>query len=108
MWGPRALWFHHCTAHPEGVDDSKIVEQCRALGDPVRWAIVRELQGGTRCACVLAEVTEVSSTLLSHHLKVLREAGLIVGAKRGRWIDYTLVDDSFDRLGALLIGEVVR
>lgn len=108
MWGPRALWFHHCTAHPERVDDSKIVEQCRALGDPVRWSIVRELQGGTRCACRLAEVAEVSSTLLSHHLKVLREAGLIVGAKRGRWIDYTLVDDSFERLGALLLGEVVR
>jgi ArsR family transcriptional regulator len=72
------------------VDDSKIVEQFRALGDPVRWAIVRELQGGTRCACVLAQVTEVSATLLSHHLKVLREAGLITGAKRGRWIDYTL------------------
>lgn len=67
-----------------------IVEQFRALGDPVRWAIVRELQGGTRCACVLAQVTEVSATLLSHHLKVLREAGLITGARRGRWIDYTL------------------
>lgn len=56
----------------------------------MRWAIVRELQEGTRCACVLAEVTDVSATLLSHHLKVLREAGLISGAKRGRWIDYTL------------------
>ena len=72
------------------MDDSKIVEQFKALGDPVRWAIVRELQGGTRCACVLADVTQVSPTLLSHHLKVLREAGLISGAKRGRWIDYSL------------------
>ena len=80
------------------MDDSRIVEQFRALGDPVRWAIVRELQGGTRCACVLAQVAEVSSTLLSHHLKVLREAGLITGAKRrGRWIDYTLADDALGR-----------
>jgi ArsR family transcriptional regulator, arsenate/arsenite/antimonite-responsive transcriptional repressor len=67
-----------------------VVEQFKALGDPVRWAIVRELQGGTRCACVLADVAQVSPTLLSHHLKVLREAGLIIGAKRGRWIDYSL------------------
>jgi ArsR family transcriptional regulator len=82
------------------VDDSKIVEQCRALGDPLRWAIVRELQGGTRCACVLAQVTEVSSTLLSHHLKVLREAGLVTARRRGRWIDYTLDDDAFGDLAA--------
>lgn len=67
-----------------------VVEQFKALGDPVRWAIVRELQGGTRCACVLADVAQVSPALLSHHLKVLREAGLITGVKRGRWIDYSL------------------
>ncbi|HQZ36458.1 MAG TPA: metalloregulator ArsR/SmtB family transcription factor [Ilumatobacteraceae bacterium] len=72
------------------MDDSMVVEQFKALGDPVRWAIVRELQGGTRCACVLADVAQVSPTLLSHHLKVLREAGLITGVKRGRWIDYSL------------------
>ena len=72
------------------MDDSRVVEQFRALGDPIRWAIVRELQAGTRCACVLADVAEVSPTLLSHHLKVLREAGLITGEKRGPWIDYTL------------------
>lgn len=90
------------------MNDSTLIEQCRALGDPVRWAIVRELQGGTRCACVLAQVTEVSSTLLSHHLKVLREAGLITGARRGRWIDYTLVDGAFEGLGSSLLGEVAR
>jgi len=70
------------------------------MGDPVRWAIVRELHDGTRCACVLADVTEVSSTLLSHHLKVLREAGLISGAKRGRWIDYTLDANALGALAA--------
>ena len=74
------------------VTDSKIVEQFRALGDPVRWAIVRDLRGGPRCACDLAQVAAVSSPLLSHHLKVLRQAGLISGARRGRWIDYTLDD----------------
>ena len=72
------------------VSDSKFVEQFRALGDPVRWAIVRELQGGTRCACELAQVAAVSPPLLSYHLKVLRQAGLITDARRGRWIDYTL------------------
>jgi DNA-binding transcriptional ArsR family regulator len=57
-----------------------IVEQFKTLGDPVRWAIVRELRTGTRCACDLAAVADVSPPLLSHHLKVLREADLIARA----------------------------
>jgi ArsR family transcriptional regulator len=76
----------------------------RALGDPVRWAIVEELRSGTRCACTLAEVAGVSPPLLSHHLKVLRQAGLITGAKRGRWIDYTLDEAALDRLVTTVAG----
>ena len=83
------------------MDDSTFVEQFRALGDPIRWTIVHELQAGTRCACLLAEVAEVSPTLLSHHLKVLREAGLITGTRRGRWIDYTL---DADAMAGLAVG----
>ena len=89
------------------VTDSKIVEQFRALGDPVRWAIVRELRGGPRCACDLAQVAAVSSPLLSHHLKVLRQAGLISGARRGRWIDYTLDDAALAELRAGFEREAV-
>ena len=80
------------------MDDSIVVEQFKALGDPVRWAIVRELRTGTRCACELSEVADVSPPLLSHHLKVLREAGLIAGTKRGRWVDYTLDADALNEL----------
>lgn len=79
-----------------------MVEQLRALADPVRLSIVRGLRGGTRCACELAEAAEVSSTLLSHHLKVLRTSGLISGARRGRWIDYTLAESTFHALLAWL------
>jgi ArsR family transcriptional regulator len=87
--------------HDAGVDDSIVVERFKALGDPVRWAIVRELRTGTRCACELSDVADVSPPLLSHHLKVLREAGLIAGAKRGRWVDYTLDIDAVTALFAL-------
>ena len=80
------------------MDDSIVVEQFKALGDPVRWAIVRELRVGSRCACELSDVADVSPPLLSHHLKVLREAGLISGTKRGRWIDYTLDSDALTAL----------
>ena len=89
------------------VSGSKIVEQFRALGDPVRWATVRELRGGSRCSCELAQVAAVSSPSLSRHLKVLRQAGLISGARRGRWIDYTLDDAAVAELRAGLEREAV-
>ena len=84
------------------MDDSTVIEVCRALGDPVRLKIVNELRGGTRCACVLAEVAGVSPSLLSHHLKTLREVGLIRGERRGRWIDYSLVFGTFEALSETL------
>jgi ArsR family transcriptional regulator len=107
MLGLLALRRGVFRGHDAGVDDSIVVEQFKALGDRVRWAIVRELQAGTRCACELSDVAEVSPTLLSHHLKVLREAGLIVGTKRGRWIDYTLDTDALAALLARAEPEAV-
>lgn len=82
-----------------------VIEVFRALGDPVRWAIVNELRQGTRCACVLSEVAGVSPSLLSHHLKTLREAGLITGERRGRWIDFSLAPEVFLRLSEALVPE---
>ena len=88
------------------VDDSTAVEQLRALADPVRLSIVRELRGGTRCACELARSAGVSSPLLSHHVKVLRTAGLISCRRRGRWIDYMLDEQALKALVALLAAPV--
>ena len=88
--------------HGVGVDDSTVIEVCKALGDPVRLKIVNELRGGTRCACVLAEVAAVSPSLLSHHLKTLRDVGLITGTRRGRWIDYSLAQAAFEALSETL------
>lgn len=82
-----------------------VIEVFRALGDPVRWAIVNELRQGTRCACVLSDVAGVSPSLLSHHLKTLREAGLITGERRGRWIDFSLAPEVFLRLSEALVPE---
>lgn len=74
----------------------------KALADPTRVRIVAILADGVHCVCEIQEVLEIPGNLLSHHLKVLREAGLIDGARRGRWIDYTLRTDALARLrGAL-------
>lgn len=70
-----------------------------AAADPIRWRLLAELTAaGTRCVCDLQPVVGVAGNVLSYHLKVLREAGLVTSAKRGRWVDYTLAPDAHDRL----------
>ena len=59
-----------------------------ALGDPVRLGILAVLADGTHCVCDIQERVPLAANLLSYHLRVLREAGLIASARRGRWIDY--------------------
>ncbi len=75
------------------MNDSTTIELFKALGDPVRWKVVTELRGGTRCACELGAASGVAPSLLSHHLGVLRDAGVVTSQRRGKWIDYTLVGD---------------
>ncbi len=70
----------------------------KALGDPTRLRILAVLADAKRCVCEIQEAVDVPGNLLSHHLKVLREAGLIEGERRGRWIDYQLIGRALDRL----------
>jgi ArsR family transcriptional regulator, arsenate/arsenite/antimonite-responsive transcriptional repressor len=80
-----------------GVDASTLEAQVtllRALADPTRLRVVALLGAGPRCVCDLQGGIDVPANLLSHHLKVLREAGLIDGTRRGRWIDYRLQPDA--------------
>lgn len=66
----------------------------RALGDPTRLRIVLALLDGTRCVCELREEVGVAGPLLSHHLAVLRQAGLVAAVRRGRWVDYSVTPDA--------------
>jgi len=77
-------------------------ELLAVVADPVRWRLLAEMAGGSRCVCALQPVAAVSAPALSHHLRVLREAGLVSSARRGRWIDYTLAPDAGDRVRAAL------
>ncbi|HET8684914.1 MAG TPA: metalloregulator ArsR/SmtB family transcription factor [Micromonosporaceae bacterium] len=71
------------------------------VADPVRWRLLAHLaDGATRCVCDLQPVAAVAANLLSYHLKVLREAGLVRATRRGRWMDYTITPDALDRLHA--------
>lgn len=70
-----------------------------AVADPVRWSVLRHLaERGEACVCDLQERVPVAASLLSYHLKVLREADLVVARRRGKWMDYRLADGAADRM----------
>ena len=74
------------------------VELLAAAADPVRWAVLRRLASGQACVCDLQAHVSVAPNLLSYHLKVLREAGLVTTSRRGRWVDYDLAPDAWQQL----------
>lgn len=88
---------------PAHVDEA--LSLLAATADPVRWRLLARLaDGGTHCVCDLQPIAGVAPNVLSYHLKVLRDVGLVTSAKRGRWVDYTLAPDAQDRLRAALPG----
>ena len=78
----------------EAIDLESRVDVLKALADPYRLEILEILSPEIRCNCHLQDQMDIAPNLLSYHLKVLREAGLIEGTKRGRWIDYSLTSDA--------------
>ncbi len=73
-----------------------------ALADPTRLAIVRQLAADTEtCACDFTSCCDVGQPTVSHHLRVLREAGIVASERRGQWIYYRLVPDVSIRLAEL-------
>ncbi len=87
----------------------RIAAAGRALADPTRIEILRLLadQTGPLCACDIVERFELSQPTVSHHLRTLREAGLVRGEKKGLWMFYSveapaagLLDELARRLGS--------
>lgn len=77
----------------------------KALGDPVRlrlMSLIASYEGGEACVCDLACAFKLTSPTISHHLKVLRQAGLIESRRRGTWIYYRAVPTKLDGLSTFL------
>jgi ArsR family transcriptional regulator len=73
-----------------------------ALADPTRLAIVRQLAQDTEtCACDFTSCCDVAQPTVSHHLRVLREAGIVTSERRGQWIFYRLAPETAERLAAV-------
>ncbi|GAA4862190.1 metalloregulator ArsR/SmtB family transcription factor [Actinomycetospora straminea] len=78
----------------------------KAMGDPVRLrllSLIASHAGGEACVCDLTDVFDLSGPTISHHLKVLREAGLITGERRGTWVYYRVRPELLDQLSAVLV-----
>ena len=75
----------------------------KALADPARVSIVNRLsREGECCVCTFTDDLSLSQPTVSHHLRVLREAGLVTATRRGTWAYYRLVPDALDGLRAAL------
>jgi ArsR family transcriptional regulator len=75
----------------------------KALGDPARVAIVNRLAGaGEVCVCAFVDDLGLSQPTVSHHLRILREAGLVEARRNGTWAYYRLVPESVAGLGRTL------
>jgi ArsR family transcriptional regulator len=93
------------------LDDSQAVDLAKvfkALGDPVRLRLMSMIasrgRGGEVCVCELTPAFDLSQPTISHHLKLLRQAGLIDCERRGTWVYYWMLPDVLDRLATFLVG----
>jgi ArsR family transcriptional regulator, arsenate/arsenite/antimonite-responsive transcriptional repressor len=92
----------------EPIDEASaagLAQVFKALGDPVRLRLVSLIgarEGGEVCVCDLTSAFDLSQPTISHHLKVLREAGLIDSERRGTWVYYRLVPAALERMAGLL------
>jgi len=84
---------------PQASDLSRVF---KALADPVRLlSLIGAHAGGEACVCELTEAFDLTQRTISHHLRVLREAGLIGCQRRGTWVYYWVRPETLGRLGEL-------
>ena len=97
----------------------RLVEVFRALADPTRLAILQLLQrrDGTRCGpvqvgerglcvCDVEDAVGLSQAAVSHHIGILKRAGLISSQKRGRWMFYRRNEDAIEAVAAAVVKQV--
>lgn len=76
--------------HPTGTDGAPLADPAKALAEPMRWRIVELLADEKLCVGHLVEELDVPQPLVSHHVKVLREAGLVESSRFRYWTYYRL------------------
>ncbi|MGB3770665.1 MAG: metalloregulator ArsR/SmtB family transcription factor [Rhodococcus sp. (in: high G+C Gram-positive bacteria)] len=94
------------TREPLTVDwAGDLARMFKALGDPVRLrllSLVASHDGGEACVCDISPAFDLSQPTISHHLKVLREAGLLDCERRGTWVYYWVIPTALQQLSSVL------
>jgi ArsR family transcriptional regulator len=93
------------TAPVDADEAADLATAFKALGDPVRLrllSMIASRDGGEICVCDLTPAFELSQPTISHHLKLLKQAGLIASERRGTWVYYRLLPAATDRLAQAL------
>ncbi|HEY3468797.1 MAG TPA: metalloregulator ArsR/SmtB family transcription factor [Amycolatopsis sp.] len=92
-------------AEPLSADQAvDLAKAFKALGDPVRLRLLSLITSadGESCVCDLTVAFDLSGPTISHHLKVLREAGLVASERRGTWVYYRPRPETLGQLSGLL------
>lgn len=94
--------------HPDidRANAERLARLAKALGDPIRMQLVDVLRkhAGRVCVCELTPLFEVGQSTVSHHLKVLREAGLVDSERRGLWAYYYVIPEALEELAGWACG----
>ena len=105
---PRRALGQGCCAHVEVSLSATAVDElttvAKALSDPVRLQVVDVLrrQAGEVCVCDLERLFDISQPTLSHHLRKLREAGLVGVVRRAQWAYYFVIPEKLEPLASWL------
>ena len=95
----------------KGIDDAELkvaAKVFKAMSDPCRLAILKLLKGGELCVCEIMVALDRPQSSVSHHISVLKKAGLIKERKEGKWSRYRLADGAvieMMNLADILAGE---
>ncbi|WP_369268987.1 ArsR/SmtB family transcription factor [Streptomyces sp. R11] len=84
---------------------AELAKVFKALGDPVRLrllSMIASREGGEVCVCEMTPAFDLSQPTISHHLKLLRQAGLIDCERRGTWVYYWVLPGTLDKLAEFL------
>jgi ArsR family transcriptional regulator, arsenate/arsenite/antimonite-responsive transcriptional repressor len=83
-------------------DNTRTAHLFHALSDETRLSILKRLRLGERCVCDLTDALDAAQSRLSFHLKVLKDAGLVTDRRDGRWMYYTLNQETLGEIAELV------
>ena len=85
------------------MENKKIAAMFKAFGDENRIQILQLLKDGEKCACHLLEEMNITQPTLSHHMKLLCDAGIVIGRKEGKWMHYSISEEGLRQIEGYLV-----